>query len=128
MPLPRVAPSLLMIVNRFPKGSDSPHNFTRDFLPSYIENTIVVGDVQWSRLVQATRQAGLYVNLNFAEREGDFIYMAQSLISPSGDTLIHRRKLRPSGAERYMFSDGTTDGLKVVTTPFGRWGMLECGE
>lgn len=97
-------------------------------MPDYIDNTIVVGDKQWDRLVDAARRAGIYVNLNFAEREGDFMYMAQSLIGPTGATLVHRRKLRPSGAERYMFSDGTTDGLKVVSTPYGRVGMLECGE
>ncbi|KAM0335814.1 hypothetical protein ACHAQA_000864 [Verticillium albo-atrum] len=111
----------------FPKANGAP-TFTPDVLRDYVDNSIVVGDAQWARLVAATRRAGLYVNINFSEREGDFIYMAQSLLSPSGDVLIHRRKLRPSGSERDLFSDGTTDGLQVVTTPFGRWGMLECGE
>ncbi|KAF3800067.1 Cyanide hydratase [Colletotrichum gloeosporioides] len=113
----------------FPKGSSSSHyNFTRDHLPSYIDNAIVVGDAQWSRLIAAVQEAGIFANINFAERDGDFMYMSQSLLGPEGDVLHHRRKLRPSGAERYMFSDGTTDGLKVVQTDYGRWGMLECGE
>ncbi|KAK8179888.1 aliphatic nitrilase [Phyllosticta capitalensis] len=113
----------------FPKGSDShQYNFTRDYLPSYIEHAIVIGDAQWNRLIAAVKEAAIHVNLNFAEVDGDFMYMSQALVDPQGQVLHHRRKLRPSGAERYFFSDGTTDGLKVVQTDYGRWGMLECGE
>lgn len=88
----------------------------------------MVGDAQWTRLIQAIQQAAIHVNLNFAEVDGDFMYMSQALIDPQGQVLHHRRKLRPSGAERYFFSDGTTKGLEVVQTEYGRWGMLECGE
>ncbi|GKT52833.1 aliphatic nitrilase [Colletotrichum tofieldiae] len=115
-------------MDRFPKGSDSHYNFTRDYLPSYIDNAIVIGDIQWNRLIDAIRAASIYANLNFAEVDGDFMYMSQALVDPNGQVLHHRRKLRPSGAERFFFSDGTTDGLKVVQTDFGRWGMLECGD
>lgn len=87
-----------------------------------------MGDLHWTRILNATREAGIHAQINFAERDGDFMYMSQSLIDPKGEVLIHRRKLRPSGSERYIFSDGTTDGLQVVETAYGRWGVLECGE
>ncbi|EXF75536.1 hypothetical protein CFIO01_06272 [Colletotrichum fioriniae PJ7] len=112
----------------FPKGSDSHYNFTRDYLPSYIENAIVLGDAQWNRLIAAIQAVGIYANLNFAEVDGDYMYMSQALIDPQGKIMHHRRKLRPSGAERYFFSDGVAEDLKVLETDYGRWGMLECGE
>lgn len=66
--------------------------------------------------------------LAFSERSEGKIYMAQSLVSPEGEIVMHRRKLRPSGSERDMFSDGTIDQLQVKNTPIGRVGMLQCGE
>jgi predicted amidohydrolase len=68
------------------------------------------------------------VALAFSERDGEFLYMSQALISPEGDIVMHRRKLRPSGSERDMFSDGTVDQLQVKNTALGRVGMLQCGE
>lgn len=94
----------------------------------YIENSLTVGDANWQRLISGIRDASVYAQLAFAEREGDNMFMSQALISPLGDLLIHRHKLRPSGSERKIFSDGTPDGLQVVTTALGRKGLLECGE
>ncbi|KAF9880105.1 hypothetical protein CkaCkLH20_02059 [Colletotrichum karsti] len=112
----------------FPKGLGSEFNFTQDYLPSYIDNTIVVGDEQWNRLISAIAEAGIYTILNFVEREDDFIYISQSLVDARGKILHHRRKLRPNGNERDIFSDGTLDGLKILETEYGRWGMLACWE
>ncbi|THY98519.1 aliphatic nitrilase-like protein [Aureobasidium pullulans] len=111
----------------FPKGN-AENDWTVHYLPMYINNTLVLGDHNWKRLIAATQEAGIYAGLSFAELSGYRLYMSQALISPVGDLLIHRHKLRPSGSERWFFSDGTVDGLKVVTTPRGRMGMLECGE
>lgn len=94
----------------------------------YIENSLTVGDANWQRLINGVKDASVYAQLAFAEREGDNMFMSQALVSPLGDLLIHRHKLRPSGSERKIFSDGTPDGLQVVTTALGRMGLLECGE
>ncbi|KAH0280331.1 aliphatic nitrilase-like protein, partial [Aureobasidium melanogenum] len=111
----------------FPKGN-AENNWTVHYLPMYMNNSLVVGDDNWNHLIAAIQDAGIYAGLSFSELKGDRLYMAQALVSPIGDLLIHRHKLRPSGSERWFFSDGTVDGLKVVTTPRGRMGMLECGE
>lgn len=99
-----------------------------EFLPSYIENSLVVGDDNWNRLLDGITSAGIYAQLNYAERTDDYLYMAQALVSPIGDVLIHRHKLRPSGTERAMFTDGTIGEIVTVNTAFGRLGLLECGE
>lgn len=54
--------------------------------------------------------------------------MAQSLIAPDGEILIHRHKLRPSAQDRDLWSDGKLDQIYAVSTPIGRIGMLSCGE
>lgn len=42
----------------------------------------------------------MYLALGFSELADNKLYMAQALISPDGEILIHRHKLRPSGGER----------------------------
>ncbi|KAF2621870.1 aliphatic nitrilase [Macroventuria anomochaeta] len=111
----------------FPKGSEY-NNWTSTHLPAYIENAMVVGGPEWNRLIDAIKGAEIYAGLTIAQKLGDNLFMAQALISPSGDELIFRHKLRPSGVERDIFSDGTIDQLKVITSSYGRVGMLECGE
>jgi hypothetical protein len=111
----------------FPKGN-AINNWTEEYLPMYIHNSIRVGDCNWQILVDGAVSAGIYAGIMFSERDGDHIYMAQALLSPEGAVVHHRRKLRPSGSERWFFSDGTIDGLRVKTTDIGRIGMLECGE
>jgi predicted amidohydrolase len=83
---------------------------------------------QWRQLVAAVQHAAIYVAIGFSESDDDKLYMSQALMSPEGDVLIHRRKLRPSGGERTIWSDGNVGGLEVVDTPYGRMGMLECWE
>ncbi|PYI11620.1 aliphatic nitrilase [Aspergillus sclerotiicarbonarius CBS 121057] len=111
----------------FPKGA-LYNNWTNTHLATYIENTMVVGGVEWNRLIAAIKEVEIYAALSFAQRVGDNLYMALALVSPLGDELIFRHKLRPSGDERDIFSDGTMDQLRVITSAFGRVGMLECGE
>jgi nitrilase len=95
---------------------------------AYIDNALVMGSEQWGRLVKAIVSASIWTALTFAEREGDHMYMSQAFISPAGATVHHRRKLRPSGSERDVFSDGKVEDIKVVETELGRVGMLQCGE
>ncbi|KAF7552877.1 hypothetical protein G7Z17_g4022 [Cylindrodendrum hubeiense] len=110
----------------YPRGNDDA--WIEKWVENYIDNSIKQGDKNWKKLIAAARRNSVYLALGFSERVGDAIYMSQALIDPKGKVLIHRHKLRPSGGERNIWSDGTVDGLKVVNTPFGRIGMLECWE
>ncbi|KAI5479103.1 amidase [Pseudohyphozyma bogoriensis] len=94
----------------------------------YIENSMEVNSTQWNTLLAAAKSNAVYVGFGFSERAGDYIYMGQALFSPDGEVLIHRHKLRPSGSERLLWSDGTIEMLQVVSTPIGRIGLLECWE
>jgi predicted amidohydrolase len=89
---------------------------------------MVVGSSQWNKLLAAAREYHVWLSLGFMQRDGDHVYMAQALIDSSGAVIQLRQKLRPSGQERSVFSDGTIDQLQVFQTPFGRLGQLECWE
>jgi nitrilase len=78
--------------------------------------------------VSAASENHVFVALAFSHKLNESIYMAQALISPEGQVLELRHKLRPSGIERSFWSDGTTNGLKVLNTTLGRVGLLECWE
>lgn len=94
----------------------------------YADQSLRVNSTQWDQLVEAAQQNNIWVALGFSLREEDYIYMAQALIDSTGKVIQIRRKLRPSGGERTMFSDGTVDEFKVFQTQFGRLGLLECWE
>ncbi|CAJ0555027.1 Ff.00g135400.m01.CDS01 [Fusarium sp. VM40] len=110
----------------YPRGNDDI--WIEKWVDNYVDNSINVGDANWDKLVAAARLNSVYVGLAYSERVERVIYMAQALIDPEGEIIIHRHKLRPSGGERNIWSDGLTDGFKVVNTTYGRIGMLECWE
>lgn len=89
----------------YPKGNDDA--WIREHAESFIENSLVVGDSNWLSLVAAAKNNSVFLGLGFSERAGDYIYMAQALISPEGKVLIHRHKLRPSGGSSSSFSPST---------------------
>ncbi|KAJ5950276.1 uncharacterized protein N7479_008689 [Penicillium vulpinum] len=111
----------------YPKGIANP-TLMKDHIQNYFDNSLVVGSPQWKTLIAAAKRNRVYIAPAFSHREGNSIYMAQALISPEGKVLLLRHKLRPSGGEREIWSDGTMDELKVIATPYGRWGLLECWE
>ncbi|KAF2796733.1 aliphatic nitrilase-like protein [Melanomma pulvis-pyrius CBS 109.77] len=110
----------------YPKGMAD--NVTiAPWLNSYIENSLVVGSTQWNTLVGAATKNQVYVLLGFSHKDEGALYMAQALVSPDGTQFV-RHKLRPSPGERGLWSDGRIEDLKVIATPYGRWGILECWE
>ncbi|KAH7083033.1 aliphatic nitrilase-like protein [Paraphoma chrysanthemicola] len=110
----------------YPKGM-ADNKTMAPWLENYIDNSLTKDSPQWSALVNAAIDNQVYVVPAFSHLENGALYLAQALISPDGSFVI-RHKLRPSGGERGIWSDGTPDELKVFATPYGRWGILECWE
>ncbi|THX67569.1 aliphatic nitrilase-like protein [Aureobasidium pullulans] len=108
----------------YPKGIDEA--WIAQHSEDYYNNSLEVGSEHWKRLLTAAKDSHVYVALAFSEKTAQSIYMGQALISPYGELLHLRHKLRPSGIERYLWSDGSVDGLNVLDTEYGRWGLLEC--
>ncbi|KAL4958974.1 aliphatic nitrilase-like protein [Aspergillus stella-maris] len=110
----------------YPRGNNA--TWLEKWGPQYVSNSLTLNDSNWNALVSAARKNAIYVALSFSELQNNHIFIAQALLDPNGEILIHRHKLRPSGGERLIWSDGTMNELIVVDTPFGRIGQLSCWE
>ncbi|MGE4334848.1 MAG: nitrilase-related carbon-nitrogen hydrolase [Pigmentiphaga sp.] len=95
---------------------------------AYHEASLELGSEQHRKLEAAVKRTGVMCLLGLSERQGDRIYMAQMLIDPINGTIMTRRKIKPSGLEGTFFSTGDADNLKVVPTPLGNIGALNCSE
>jgi nitrilase len=106
---------------------------------SVIENTHIIHDymansmprdsAQMRRIQAAVKEADILVVLGYSERDGASLYMAQSFISPDGEILHTRRKIKPTHIERTIWGEGQAESLQcVVPSPFGKIGALNCWE
>jgi len=99
------------------------------FLKKYRENSLPPDSEEMIRIREAARANKIYVALGYSEVDLASLYMAQVLISPTGEVINHRRKIRATYLERVVFGDGTGDTtVPVVQTEIGRVGMLNCWE
>ncbi|KAG9562598.1 aliphatic nitrilase-like protein, partial [Aureobasidium melanogenum] len=110
----------------YPKNSSGV--WFQEHVAEYIDNSLEIGSPHWNTLLAAAKSNEIYLALGFSEKTNSSIYMGQAIISKYGEILHHRQKLRPSGGERDIFSDGSIDDIKAIDTPYGRWGILECWE
>ncbi|PLB43854.1 carbon-nitrogen hydrolase [Aspergillus steynii IBT 23096] len=77
------------------------------------------------------RTLNLMVSIGVSEKvrhSSATLFNANLLISPTGDVLIHHRKLVPTFFEKLTWAPGDGHGLRVADTPFGKIGNLICGE
>lgn len=100
----------------------------RGFTQKYFENALSYDDPRCEILTRAAARAHITVVLGLVERYGSSLYIAQWILSETGDTLLKRRKLKPTHVERSVFAEGDGSGLSVVDSPVGRLGALACWE
>ncbi|ESK92265.1 nitrilase [Moniliophthora roreri MCA 2997] len=100
------------------------------FLTKFQKASLSVTSSQYQRILQTTRDAGIWVVLGFVELDGNSMYAAQSIISSTGEVVLHRRKIKPTGHERTIWGDAPADSLKTaVQGPDGVIiGALNCWE
>lgn len=63
-----------------------------------------------------------------SEKHGGSLYMGQWIIDADGNTVLRRRKLKPTHVERTDFGEGDGSDLSVLDTALGRVGALCCWE
>ncbi|MER6416443.1 carbon-nitrogen hydrolase family protein [Streptomyces humidus] len=98
------------------------------FIARYHANSPTVDGRHITAVRQAARRTGVTVALGYSEKDHGSLYMAQTLIAPDGGVLLHRRKLKATHVERSLFGESDGSHLKVVDTPLGRVGALNCWE
>jgi nitrilase len=80
------------------------------------------------RLGEVARETGLWLALGANERDRGTLYNALLVYAPTGELVLHRRKLVPTNHERLVWGQGSGDGLATVPTDLGRVGGLICWE
>lgn len=74
----------------------------------------------------AAKRHGVYVCGGLTERDGGAVYNAAVLISPTGQVILHHRKLNELEIAHASYDQG--DRLGVVATPFGTIGLMICAD
>ncbi|MFI6369255.1 carbon-nitrogen hydrolase family protein [Nocardia sp. NPDC050630] len=98
------------------------------YIARYHANSLTVDGRHLAAIRQAAHRTGVTVALGYSEKDRGSLYMAQTLIAPDGTIYLHRRKLKPTHVERSLFGESDGSHLKVVDTPLGRLGALNCWE
>jgi len=98
------------------------------FIARYHANSPKVDGPEVAAISEAARRNAVTVVLGLSEKDHGSLYMSQAIIGPDGSLLQHRRKLKPTHAERTLFGEGDGSGLSVVDTTLGKLGALNCWE
>jgi predicted amidohydrolase len=80
----------------------------------------------FDRLAGAAKLAGIYVVGGLVERAGPRLYNAAVLIGPTGDLLLHHRKVNELDIALELYAVG--DRLGVAETELGTVGLAICAD
>ena len=80
----------------------------------------------------AARNAKAFVAVGVIERDTEFsggsLFCSVLFFNPDGELVGVHRKLKPTGSERLIWSEGDGSTMPVIDTPAGRAGALICWE
>lgn len=99
-----------------------------EFVARYHANSPTIDGPQIAKIREAAQRHSITVVVGFSEKDGGSLYMSQAVIGPDGQIIQRRRKLKPTHAERTLFGEGDGSDIKVIDTPLGRIGALQCFE
>lgn len=97
----------------------------------YVQNSPRINSSEFAVIQAAAAEHQIAVSLGFSERDGESVYIAQALISSTGQVAMKRRKMKPTHMERTIFGDATGGQClaPVVDVPeVGKVGSLACWE
>ncbi|KAI0888615.1 carbon-nitrogen hydrolase [Annulohypoxylon maeteangense] len=87
----------------------------------YIYNSLAIESDEMEQIKETAKKYSIAVVLGFSERSpSNSVYIAQAIISPQGELVLHRRKVKPTHMERTIFGDGSGGDLtNVAELDFG---------
>lgn len=111
-------------------GSRTPEG--RDLFREYWDAAVEVPGPTTEALGEAARSANAFVAIGVIERDTTFsggsLYCTVLFFGPDGALLGKHRKLKPTGSERLIWSEGDGSTMPVFASPAGRIGALICWE
>jgi nitrilase len=104
----------------------------RKLFEEYWDSSIEVPGAATVLIAKAAAAANAFVAVGVIERDTTFsggsLYCTVLFFSPSGELVGKHRKLKPTGSERLIWSEGDGSTMPVFDTPAGRAGALICWE
>ena len=96
----------------------------------YYDGSIVVPGKETEVLGKAAKKAKAYVSIGISERDAvtGTLYNSNVIFAPDGSIAALHRKLKPTGAERFVWGDADRAYFPVVESPWGPIGNLICWE
>jgi predicted amidohydrolase len=82
------------------------------------------------RLKELSSRLNIWLGIGFLEREGRRLYDSAILLSPSGEGVLHYRRIDPhwhgAKADPSIYCQGNV--IKTAVTPLGKFAFLICGD
>ncbi|SDN38442.1 nitrilase [Megasphaera paucivorans] len=98
----------------------------------YYDNSVIVPSADTERIGKAAAAVHAYVSIGITERDAVSctLYCTNLIFSPEGALIAKHRKIKPTGAERYIWGDSHDPDtyFPVIDTPWGPVGSLICWE
>ncbi|KAB5535375.1 carbon-nitrogen hydrolase [Coniochaeta sp. 2T2.1] len=102
----------------------------------YAYNSLAANSPEMEQLQHAAKENSIAVVIGYSERSSSgSLYMGHAIISPQGEVVLQRRKIKPTHMERTIFGDGSGPDLDCVAeVNFGpelgviKVGTLNCWE
>lgn len=94
----------------------------------FFDSSVCQDDPDLQPIAEAAAQTQAYLAVGVTEIDGTELYCSVFFWGPDGRFLGKHRKLRPSGFERMVWSQGDGANLTVFHTPIGNVGSAICWE
>lgn len=108
--------------------SDRHSTDERKLYRRFFENSITDHGPEVLALSAAAAEAKAYLAVGVTERDGSNLYCSVFFWGPDGAWLGKHRKLKPTGFERMVWSQGDGSILTALETPYGKMGSAICWE
>lgn len=102
-----------------------------DLFKNLYTNAITVPGSETEELGRIAKSRNVYLSVGVnekTERSPGTLWNTNLIFDPDGRLIAHHRKLIPTFAEKLVWSNGDSFGLRVCDTDLGRIGVLICGE
>jgi nitrilase len=131
-------PDLLVLpealLGGYPKGADfgvrlgyrTPPG--RDAFRRYWEQAIEIDGPEVAALGELAAELGCTLITGAIVREGATLQCAALHFTPNGQFAGHRRKLKPTAAERLIWGQGGAEDVRAFASPIGRIAPVICWE
>ncbi len=102
----------------------------RKLYQEYYNNSFDIHENELNRLEKLSKENNIYIIIGVTEKEATSgsLYCSMVYISPEVGLLGVHRKIKPTGIERLVWSEGSGDTLVTFNTKIGKLGGLICWE